>query len=208
MTVRGGGNPRAHMAVKPRGRMGPPPRSFAADAHDCIMVQALMSRPDTSMRRDSSSRCKGALPSLIVSPTTPSVLPCSELSRCGLAMMGARGNVGATANLDSPCARQRLDLWVGAKKRAPDRTKKLTKKKDEPLRRGLTKKVPYKWARHVGKVVRGHRGRPVIGEGSGLNVALGGGHGGSRTGSLERRGRVLPAEQRALASGALSKTVR
>jgi hypothetical protein len=23
--------------------MGPPPRSFAADAHDCIMVQALMS---------------------------------------------------------------------------------------------------------------------------------------------------------------------
>ena len=33
---------------------------------------------------------KGALPSLIVIPTTPSVLPCSELSRCGLAMMGAR----------------------------------------------------------------------------------------------------------------------
>jgi hypothetical protein len=26
----------------------------------------------------------------------------------GLAMMGARGNVGATPNLDSPCARQRL----------------------------------------------------------------------------------------------------
>jgi hypothetical protein len=29
-------------------------------------------------------------------------------------------------------------------------------------------------------------GRSVAGEGSGLNVALGGGHGGSRTGSLER----------------------
>ena len=42
MTVRGGGHPRAHLAIKPRGRMGPPPRSFAADAHDCIMVQALI----------------------------------------------------------------------------------------------------------------------------------------------------------------------
>jgi len=34
----------------------------------------------------------------------------------------------------------------------------------------------------VGKVVRGYRGRPAGGEGSGLNGALGGGHGGSRTG--------------------------
>src|SRR5580693_8662630 len=29
------------MAFVPRKRMGPPPRSFAADAHDCIMVQVL-----------------------------------------------------------------------------------------------------------------------------------------------------------------------
>ena len=35
MTVRGGGHPGAHMAFMPPGRMGPPPRSFAADAHDC-----------------------------------------------------------------------------------------------------------------------------------------------------------------------------
>src|ERR1700761_1873756 len=27
------------MAFVPRKRMGPPPRSFAADAHDCIMVR-------------------------------------------------------------------------------------------------------------------------------------------------------------------------
>ena len=33
-------------------------------------------------------------------------------------------------------------------------------------------------------------------EGSGLNVASGDGSGGSRTGSYERRGRVMPAEQR------------
>jgi hypothetical protein len=32
---------------------------------------------------------------------------CSELSRYGLAMMAVRGSVGATANLDSACARQR-----------------------------------------------------------------------------------------------------
>jgi len=32
----------------------------------------------------------------------------------------------------------------------------------------------------------GNRGRPVKGEGSGLNVAKGGGHGGSRTGSYDR----------------------
>jgi hypothetical protein len=96
---------------------------------------------------------KGALPSLIVIPTTTSVLPCSELSRCGLAMMGARGNVGATANLDSPCARQRLGFVGRGEETGSDRTKKLTKKKDEPLRRGLTKKAPYKWARHVGRVM-------------------------------------------------------
>ena len=27
------------MVIEPRFRMGPPPRSFAADAYDCIMVQ-------------------------------------------------------------------------------------------------------------------------------------------------------------------------
>jgi hypothetical protein len=47
-----------------------------------------------------------------------------------------------------------------------------------------------------------------MGEGSDLNVAIGGGPGGSRTGSYERRGRVMLAERRALTSGALSKMVR
>jgi hypothetical protein len=39
MTVRGGGVPCRAMAVVPTSRMGPPPRSFAADAHVCIMVR-------------------------------------------------------------------------------------------------------------------------------------------------------------------------
>src|ERR1700687_87928 len=41
---------------------------------------------------------------------------------------------------------------------------------------------PGYWARHVGRVVRSYRGRPVADEGSGLSIASGGGHGGSRTG--------------------------
>src|SRR5450631_1985850 len=38
MTVRGGGIPTCPLAFMPIGRMGPPLRSFAADAYDCIMV--------------------------------------------------------------------------------------------------------------------------------------------------------------------------
>jgi hypothetical protein len=41
MTIRGGGHPKQAMVLKPVSRMGPPPRSFAADAHDCIMVRSL-----------------------------------------------------------------------------------------------------------------------------------------------------------------------
>lgn len=41
MTVRGGGIPACPLAFVPTGRMGPPLRSFAADAHDCIMVRVL-----------------------------------------------------------------------------------------------------------------------------------------------------------------------
>ena len=41
MTIRGGGHPKQAMELTPVSRMGPPPRSFAADAHDCIMVRSL-----------------------------------------------------------------------------------------------------------------------------------------------------------------------
>jgi len=41
MMVRGGGFPTSPLAFMPIGRMGPPLRSFAADAHDCIVVRVL-----------------------------------------------------------------------------------------------------------------------------------------------------------------------
>ena len=52
MTSRGDGNPILDMVLEPRFRMGPPPRSFAADAHDCIMVPILTDQPNTSLRRE------------------------------------------------------------------------------------------------------------------------------------------------------------
>ena len=62
MTNRGGGNPILDMAFEPRFRMGPPPRSFAADAHDCIMVPILTDQPNTSLRREVAP--DGELPSV------------------------------------------------------------------------------------------------------------------------------------------------
>ena len=40
MTIRGG-HPKQAMVLTPVSRMGPPPRSFAADAHGCTMVRSL-----------------------------------------------------------------------------------------------------------------------------------------------------------------------
>jgi hypothetical protein len=50
MTVRGGGVPCRAMAFVPPLRMGPPPRSLAADAHACIMVWS--DPPDTRLRHE------------------------------------------------------------------------------------------------------------------------------------------------------------
>jgi hypothetical protein len=41
MTIRGGGYPTTPLASMPLLRMGLPPRSFAVDAHGCIMVRIL-----------------------------------------------------------------------------------------------------------------------------------------------------------------------
>src|SRR6201981_863718 len=47
--------PAPDMAQMPTARMGPPPRSFAADAYDCIMVRIQTDRPNTSLRREEAA---------------------------------------------------------------------------------------------------------------------------------------------------------
>jgi hypothetical protein len=77
MTVRGGGVPLSPMAAMPALRMGPPSRSFAADAHACIMVW-VTDPPDTRLRRECLvPRQRASLGRVI--PTTTSVPPCSGL---------------------------------------------------------------------------------------------------------------------------------
>ena len=39
ITIRGGGDPSQNMVIEPSVRMGPPPRSLAAEANDCFMVR-------------------------------------------------------------------------------------------------------------------------------------------------------------------------
>ncbi len=51
--------------------MGPPPRSFAADAHDCIMVRILKDPPNTRLWRDDRHRWQAPLRSSC--PEQPSV---------------------------------------------------------------------------------------------------------------------------------------
>ena len=101
MTVRGGGIPRRPLALTPNGRMGPPLRSFAADAHDCIMVRVLGPTGYKVVAR--LNRAPKAGSPLIVIATALSVPSCSKPS-----VWPGKGEacrkVGATANLDSFCA--------------------------------------------------------------------------------------------------------
>src|SRR6516162_410725 len=110
MTVRGGGVPYSTMALMPSHRMGPPPRSSAADAHHRIMVW-VFGPPQTRMWHDHSCT-QPQLPSDVVIPTTASVPSCSEPSRTR--PFGWR----YAPSLSAP-ARAGVSIeWVGTKKRA------------------------------------------------------------------------------------------
>src|SRR5207253_9799822 len=82
MTVRGGGIPRRPLALTPNGRMGPRLRSFAADAHDCIMVRVLLPTGYKVVARLNRGPKAGS--PLIVIATAVSVPSCSKPSRYDL----------------------------------------------------------------------------------------------------------------------------
>src|SRR3954452_22015848 len=108
--------------------MGPPPRSFAADAYDCIMVRSLSTyRIQVCGAR--VPRPKASSP-LIVIPTTTSVPPCSELSRLGLETAECAGRSARRPPLTAPARDGRHDVWVGAKKR-DSKSNKETGRKEE-----------------------------------------------------------------------------
>src|ERR1700756_993939 len=102
MTVRGGGVPLSPMAAMPALKMGPPPRSSAADAHACIMVRVTATHriqgcgtssscPDSELPSDASSDHKQRAAALGAVKARPG-------------NGGACGQDRATADLDCPCA--------------------------------------------------------------------------------------------------------
>ena len=94
--------------------MGPPPRSFAADAHECIMVRVL-DPPDTRSWRDLiRAQESGLLSDRHPDRTKRAVV--LEAVKVWPGKGGVRRKVGASANLDSSCARRFAILLVGAKK--------------------------------------------------------------------------------------------
>ena len=115
----------------PGSRMGPPPRSFAADAHDCIMVRSLsMDLPNTSLRRD-DPRPKAGSPLIVIPISTKRAVVLGAV-KVWPGKLGACRKVGATANLDSSCARRRQrtvgrdeETGFEIEQKKPERTKDL-----------------------------------------------------------------------------------
>src|SRR3954462_6981144 len=87
MTIRGGGHPKPTMVLTPFLRMGPPPRSFAADAHDCIMVRPPLDRPNTRLWRD-DPRPMASSPLIVDARLSPS--NCARVSGQRSACSGDR----------------------------------------------------------------------------------------------------------------------
>jgi hypothetical protein len=93
------------MAVMPRGRMGPPLRSFAADAHDCIMVRVLGPTEYKVVARLIAPA--SGLPSDRHPDRTKRAVVL-EAAKVWPGKGRACRKVGATANLDSSRARRRV----------------------------------------------------------------------------------------------------
>jgi hypothetical protein len=109
--------------------MDPPPRSFATDAHDCIMVRSSrIDRIQGCGAIDDRARQRAPLGHVI--PTIASVPPCSRLSRRGLETTEREALAERRPALTASCARRASNtLWVGTKKRASKSNKETGKKK-------------------------------------------------------------------------------
>src|SRR4051794_589531 len=106
MTIRGGGHPKEAMVLTPFSRMGPPPRSFAADAHDCIMVRDPLDRPNTRVWRD-DPRPMASSPLIVEARLSPTNLSSSlRTVSDSVARGGNRDGWSARAIQRRPC-RQR-----------------------------------------------------------------------------------------------------
>jgi hypothetical protein len=117
--------------------MGPPPRSFAADAHGCIMVRVpgpteykvvarLICAPESGLPSDRH-------------PDRTERAVVLEAVKVWPGKGRARGKVGATANLDSSCARRLCNTGgSGRRNGIPGRTKKPIKKARKRDRRSET----------------------------------------------------------------------
>src|SRR5260221_1987760 len=143
MTVRGGGIPRRPLALTPNGRMGPPLRSFAADAHDCIMVRVLGPTGYKVVAR--LNRAPKAGSPLIVIATALSVPSCSKPSRYGLARAKHAARLVRRPILTASARIDLSDARVGMKKRTLRSNQETDQgKRCAALANSLTKKAPYK----------------------------------------------------------------
>src|SRR6266436_9833411 len=141
MTIRGGGHPKQAMVLKPVSRMGPPPRSFAADAHDCIMVRSL--RTYRIQGCGAMIRARWQSSPLIIVPTTTSVAAVLGPVKARPGNDGACGQGRATAALDRPCARRPQHVCgSGRRNGIPSRTKKLEWRKWRVVKYMLDFKSP------------------------------------------------------------------
>jgi len=108
MTIRGGGHPKPTMVLTPFLRMGPPPRSFAADAHDCIMVRPPLDLPNTRVWRD-DPRPMASSPLIVEARLSPSNCArvsgqrsaCSGNRDGGSARPSQQGDRAASAHCDA-----------------------------------------------------------------------------------------------------------
>jgi hypothetical protein len=121
------------MVYIPGSRMGPPPRSFAADAHDCIMVRLLLTYRIQVC--GAMIRVRKASSPLIVIPTTMSVPPCSGLSRRGLETMERAARTRRRPALTAPARGGLHQVWVGAKKRDSKSNKETGRKQERKKER-------------------------------------------------------------------------